>query len=63
MMASPHLFCSKCGLEVPLDEVGNLSPCVVCGNAVFVPQRYISWEASLTEKDREFLKTNKISCG
>jgi hypothetical protein len=61
-MMAAELFCSKCGLAVPLDEVGNLSPCVAGGNYVFVPQRYISWEASLTEKDRVFLKTNKLRC-
>jgi hypothetical protein len=55
------LFCSKCGLEVPLDEVGTLSPCVACGNAVFVPARWISWEAALTDKDRAFLRTQRIS--
>lgn len=60
-MMAASLFCSKCGLEVPLDEVGNLSPCVACGNAVFVPARWISWEASLSDKDRAFLKTNKIA--
>lgn len=55
------LFCSKCALEVPLDEAGELSPCVACGNAVFVPARLIPWEAALTEKDRVFLKTNRIA--
>jgi len=54
-----ELFCSKCGLAIPLDEI-DLSPCVACGNAVFVPATWISWEASLTPKDRVFLKTNKI---
>lgn len=58
-MAS-ELFCSKCGLAIPLDDV-NLEPCIACGNAVFVPQRWISWEAALTEKDKEFLRTNKIA--
>ena len=55
-----ELFCSKCGLAIPLDEI-DLSPCVACGNAVFVPQQWISWEAALTETDRAFLKTNKIA--
>jgi predicted nucleic acid-binding Zn ribbon protein len=59
MMAS-ELFCSKCGLAIPLDDV-NLQPCIVCGNAVFVPQRWISWEAGLTEDDRKFLRIQKIA--
>ena len=59
MMAS-ELFCSKCGLAIALDDV-NLEPCIACGNAVFVPLKYITWEAALTEHDRAFLKTNKIS--
>ena len=41
-MMAAELFCSKCGLPVPLDEVGELAPCVACGNAVFVPRRYVS---------------------
>jgi hypothetical protein len=55
------LFCSKCALEVPIDEVGNLSPCVICGNAVFVPARLIPWDAALTPDDRKFLRVNKIA--
>jgi hypothetical protein len=55
------LFCSKCALEVPLDEVGNLSPCVVCGNAVFVPARLIPWDAALTAKDKIFLRVQRIA--
>jgi hypothetical protein len=48
------LFCAKCGLEAPLDEVGNLSPCVACGNAVFVPLKWLDWSQMLTEDDRKF---------
>jgi NMD protein affecting ribosome stability and mRNA decay len=59
-MMAAELFCSKCGLAIPLDEV-NLQPCIACGNAVFVPARWIDWSASLTEQDRAFLKTNKIA--
>jgi len=55
-----ELFCSKCGLAIPLDDI-DLSPCVACGNAVFVPQRWISWEASLSDEDKKFLKINKIA--
>jgi hypothetical protein len=55
------LFCAKCGLEAPLDEVGNLSPCVACGNAVFVPLKWLDWSQMLTEDDRKFLRVNKIA--
>jgi hypothetical protein len=60
-MLGAELFCSKCGLAVPLDEVGNLSPCVACGNAVFVPAKWLDWDATLTENDRKMLKSYKIS--
>ena len=60
-MMGASLYCSKCGLEVPLDEVGSVSPCVACGNAVFVPLRWIEWGASLTEPDKTFLRVNKIA--
>lgn len=59
-MMAAELFCLKCGLAIPLDDI-DLSPCVACGNAVFVPARWISWEASLTKTDKDFLRTNKIA--
>lgn len=52
-------FCARCGLEAPLDEA--VTPCAACGYVVFVPLRYLDWEAQLTEKDRVFLKTQKIA--
>ncbi len=55
-----ELFCSRCGLAIPLDEI-DLSPCVACGNALFVPAKWISWEAALTPDDKKFLRVNKIS--
>ena len=54
-----ELFCSKCGLALILDDI-DLQPCVICGNAVFVPQRFVSWEASLSDEDKKFLRVNKI---
>ena len=58
-MMSATLFCARCGLEAPIG--GDVQPCVACGYVVFVPARYLDWEAQLTEKDRAFLKTNRIS--
>lgn len=52
-------YCARCGLEAPLDE--PIRPCVGCGYVVFVPARYLEWDAALTDHDRAFLKTNKIS--
>lgn len=60
-MGRQVLWCSKCGLEAPLDEVGEVSPCVACGNSVFVPLRWIEWSAALTEKDKDFLRSNRIA--
>lgn len=57
---SQETFCARCGLEAPLDE-GSDKPCSACGYIVFVPARYLEWEAALTEKDRVFLKTNRIA--
>ena len=57
----PTLFCSKCGLEALLDDVGLLSPCVACGNAVFAPARWIGWSAALTEPDKRFLRSLHIA--
>lgn len=53
------LFCSRCGLEAPID--GDVKPCSACGYVVFVPLRYLDWDALLTKEDRDFLKTNRIS--
>ena len=53
------LFCSRCGLEAPLD--GEVKPCAGCGYVVFVPLRYLEWDALLTEKDRDFLRANRIA--
>ena len=58
-MSGQTLFCSRCGLEAPLD--GAVSPCAGCGYVVFVPLRYLDWDAQLTERDREFLRVNKIA--
>lgn len=52
-------YCARCGLESPIDE--PVKPCAACGYVVFVPLRYLDWEAQLTEKDKVFLKTNKIA--
>jgi hypothetical protein len=59
-MMAQELFCSKCGLAIPLDEI-DLSPCVACGNAVFVPQQWLDWDACLSENDRKFLKSVRIA--
>lgn len=56
---SQSLFCARCGLECVID--GPARPCDGCGYVVFVPQRYLDWDAALTEKDKEFLRTNKIA--
>ena len=56
---SQTLYCARCGLEAPIDE--RISACVGCGFVVFVPVTFLEWEALLTEKDKAFLKTNKIS--
>ena len=58
-MGRQTLFCASCGLEAPLDL--EVQPCAACHGMVFVPLRMMSWDASLTEKDRAFLKTNRIS--
>ena len=58
-MEPTELFCARCGLAAPLDSV--VKPCDGCGFVVFVPARFLEWEATLTEHDRAFLKTNKIS--
>ena len=58
-MMSQSTFCARCGLEAPLDEAAR--PCAACGYVVFVPLRYLDWDAQLTEKDREFLRVNKIA--
>lgn len=57
------LFCSRCGLEVPLDVIGQpeLVACISCGNKTFVPARWIDWAAALTETDKNFLRANKIA--
>jgi DNA-directed RNA polymerase subunit RPC12/RpoP len=60
-MGHQSLFCSRCALEVPLDEIGPLTPCVVCGNRVFVPLKMLDWGTALTKADKDFLRTNKIS--
>ncbi len=52
-------FCARCGLEAPLDE--PISACTGCGYVVFVPARYLDWEVVLTERDRIFLKVNRIA--
>lgn len=56
---SQSTFCARCGLEAPIDEPQR--SCVACGWIIFVPARYLDWDAALTEKDRAFLKTNKIA--
>lgn len=53
------LFCARCGLEAPI--AFDSRPCTACGGKVFVPARFLDWDASLTEQDRAFLKTNKIA--
>jgi ribosomal protein L37E len=54
-----EVFCARCGLEAPIDE--PIRACTACGYVVFVPARYLDWDASLTEKDRDFLRANKIA--
>ena len=58
-MMMSEVFCARCGLAAPLDE--PVKACVGCGWIVFVPARYLDWDAALTEKDKAFLKTNKIA--
>jgi ribosomal protein L37E len=52
-------FCARCGLEAPLDEA--VKACAACGYVVFVPARYLEWEASLSENDRKFLKSIRVA--
>jgi ribosomal protein L37E len=52
-------FCARCGLEAPLDEAPKA--CVGCGYVVFVPARYLDWDASLSENDKKLLKSLKIA--
>lgn len=53
------LHCARCGLEAPIEF--DARPCTGCGGKVFVPCRFLDWEASLSEFDRAFLRVNKIA--
>ena len=52
-------FCARCGLAAPIDEA--VKPCSACGYVVFVPARYLEWDASLSENDRKLLRSLKIA--
>lgn len=55
-----HLACARCGLEAEIGK-GDMKACVHCGGMVFVPYRYLPWDAALTQFDLDFLKCNRIS--
>ena len=57
---SMTLACSRCGLEMAIGT-GNILPCVACGNAVFVPVKWLSWEVALTQWDKQFLAVHRIA--
>lgn len=55
-----QLACSKCGLEVVLDE-GEIRPCSNCGGMVFVPFRLLDWSTALSANDRKFLASIRVA--
>lgn len=59
MMASHELFCARCALPAPIED--DMRPCTACGYTVFVPARWLDWELALSENDRKFLRSIRIS--
>lgn len=55
-------YCQRCGKPKAVFELGTLITCSECKGTDFAvePKKHASYKYSLTDADRDFLRTNRI---